>query len=69
METEPGNARTNCIGCHQHAGTDVLSRDVVASMPANGRARVRDTFPADYLWSITTTTEIGQMFKSWVDGL
>ncbi|MCC7535260.1 MAG: cytochrome c [Deltaproteobacteria bacterium] len=67
VEHGRGNARTNCIGCHQHGGASVahdldadgrldvldLERliDDEAHFPDNGRRRIRDVFPADYLWS------------------
>ncbi len=55
IERGKGNARTNCIGCHQHAGSHVSPDEVFKSMdprfPDNGRSRMRSNFPSDYLWS------------------
>jgi len=67
VEHRRGNARTNCIGCHQHggslAGQDldaddrpdpfVLERVIDSEnlFPNNGRTQVRNVFPTDYLWS------------------
>ena len=67
IEHGRGNARTNCIGCHQHGGSTVgydLNSDgsldpfdlelVIQSeglFPFNGRSEIRSVFPADYLWS------------------
>ena len=67
IEHGRGNARTNCIGCHQHggslAGQDldadgrpdpfVLERVIDSEnlFPNNGRTQIRSVFPTDYLWS------------------
>ena len=54
LERGGKNAQTNCIGCHQHAGDPGLSSETVLadpSLPASGRTRVRQNFPADYIWS------------------
>lgn len=55
FEKGPHNARTNCIGCHQHAGSGarqewILSSDhgEAASHPALDR--VRGDFPSDYVY-------------------
>jgi hypothetical protein len=66
IEHGKGNSRTNCIGCHQHAGTKEKADDVFlddptdpknaerrAKFPNNGRKKVRHNFPADYLWSFS----------------
>ncbi|MGE0174134.1 MAG: hypothetical protein AB7T49_15155 [Oligoflexales bacterium] len=66
IEHGKGNTRTNCIGCHQHAGTKANPDDVFlddptdpnnaqrrAKYPNHGRSRVRHNFPADYLWSFS----------------
>jgi hypothetical protein len=62
-----GNTRTNCIGCHQHAGSKENPQNVFLddpsdpnnfarrqAFPNNGRARVRNNFPSDYLWSFSS---------------
>jgi mono/diheme cytochrome c family protein len=54
LEHGAGNAKTNCIGCHQHGGTAVDIEAVITDddhFPDNGRAAIRDVFPADYLYS------------------
>lgn len=70
IELGKGNARTNCIGCHQHAGTaeapdEVFTDDPAdqanaarrAKYPNDGRSQVRSSFPADYLWSMTQSPD------------
>ncbi|MGE0173860.1 MAG: hypothetical protein AB7T49_13770 [Oligoflexales bacterium] len=55
IERGSKNHQTNCIGCHQHGGTSVRPDDVLKdehNFPNGGRSRSRDTFPADYLWSL-----------------
>lgn len=51
LELGPGNAQTNCIGCHQHGGTDV-SPETILTMPHHGSTRVRNNFFTDYLWAV-----------------
>jgi hypothetical protein len=60
LERGQHNAQTNCIGCHQHAGTNLQSEDVLADpekFPASGRRRVRNNFPSDYLFAATALPE------------
>jgi hypothetical protein len=59
------NAGTNCIGCHQHAGTALLSEEIVnddARFPARGRTLLRNNFPTDYSWMVTHGDELVQTF-------
>src|SRR5690606_8586370 len=67
IEHGRNNARTNCIGCHQHGGStvahdldedgagDPLELEAIIGderrFPNAGRDRIRDVFPADYLYS------------------
>ena len=56
LEQGPGNMATNCIGCHQHGGTDLSPETIIGSpeqFPANGRTLVRNNFPDDYSWALT----------------
>jgi hypothetical protein len=70
IELGKGNARTNCIGCHQHAGAEDTPDDVFlddpedqlnaerrAKYPMDGRAQVRVNFPSDYLWSLSQSPD------------
>jgi hypothetical protein len=52
LESGAGNAATNCIGCHQHGGTDLLPEQILANEPHNGTTRERNNFFTDYLWAI-----------------
>jgi hypothetical protein len=55
IELGAGNADTNCIGCHQHGGTALISEDIIsdaARFPHHGRTRVRNNFFTDYSWAI-----------------
>jgi hypothetical protein len=52
LELGSGNAATNCIGCHQHGGTDLLPEAILAEQPHHGTTRVRNNFFTDYLWAI-----------------
>jgi hypothetical protein len=55
LENGEGNAATNCIGCHQHGGTDLVAETILAEpgrFPHHGRTRVRNNFATDYLWAV-----------------
>ncbi|MCX6129028.1 MAG: hypothetical protein NTX25_08190 [Proteobacteria bacterium] len=73
IERGQGNTRTNCIGCHQHAGTAIFPDDVFmddandpkneqrrSRFPANGRKQLRNNFPGDYLWSFDNAPDFFQ---------
>lgn len=66
LEAGAGNAATNCIGCHQHAGTQLRPEDILGSaeeFPEFGRTQVRQTFPADYVFAPTQGDDLGAMFE------
>jgi len=71
VERGAHNAQTNCIGCHQHAGTGISSEAVLAdarAFPAAGRVKVRKNFPADYVFAATQPPEgIGSVFQIQVE--
>jgi hypothetical protein len=62
LEHHDGNARTNCIGCHQHSNTfnpttsrptefnDTFNKALDALYPQYGRSRARQNFPSDFSW-------------------
>lgn len=52
LEQGEGNAATNCIGCHQHGGTELTPESILATQPHQGSTRVRNNFFTDYLWAI-----------------
>lgn len=74
IEHGRGNARTNCIGCHQHGGSTVAHDlnadgkpdpidlekviDDEAHFPRNGRLQIREVFPADYLYSFNRVDDL-----------
>ncbi|MEE2758296.1 MAG: c-type cytochrome [Myxococcota bacterium] len=77
IEHGRGNARTNCIGCHQHGGStvafdlnndgrlDALDLDRIISdetlYPLNGRTKQRTIFPTDYLWTTQRVDNLRQL--------
>ncbi len=83
VEEGRGNARTNCMGCHQHGGSTVgfdLTGDGVpepfdldavisdeAHFPSNGRRQIRQVFPGDYTWSINRVDDISHVIRSEVE--
>lgn len=65
VELGPNNAATNCIGCHQHAGTDLLAETIISDetrFPSQGRAQVRNNFPTDYSWAVNSGDLLQQLF-------
>ena len=63
LERGAKNAQTNCIGCHQHAGSAVVTGTEAvlaadARFPKSGRTKLRANFPADYVWSLTAKPEL-----------
>lgn len=83
IEHGRGNARTNCIGCHQHGGAtvdqdhngdamlDEFDLDAVIAnesrFPFNGRVQQRDVFIADYLWSFSRIDDFANVLRAEVD--
>jgi hypothetical protein len=72
LEHGRGNAKTNCIGCHQHGGTGLTSSSVLegpTAFPDGSRAKSRANFPADYLFVTSTGLELASLMKAKVDQL
>lgn len=70
LEEGVHNMATNCIGCHQHGGTTLLSEEIIGTpslYPQNGRTQVRNNFPQDYSWVISRGERLGVYFKEVVD--
>jgi hypothetical protein len=54
IETGDGQAKSNCIGCHQHAGRNSYdSINGPKTEPESGRKKRETQFPGDYLWSFS----------------
>ncbi len=80
IEHGNGNAKTNCIGCHQHGGSamgpdldgdgdlDPFDLELVIAneglFPQVGRSQIRSVFPADYLWSTKRVDDLGDVIRS-----
>ncbi|WP_394844405.1 hypothetical protein LZC95_46050 [Pendulispora brunnea] len=65
IERGEGNASTNCVGCHQHAGTSVLTSEILsdaARFPMRGRTLLRSDFPVDYAWTVNQGERLGFYF-------
>ena len=83
VEHGRNNARTNCIGCHQHGGATVahdrdgdgtpdpfdLDRviDDDVFFPQAGRPQQRDVFIADYLYSFNRVDDFSGVIRREVD--
>lgn len=60
LEKGAPNAQSNCIGCHQHAGTHETSESILAApdkFPEASRTKLRKNFPMDYLWALSSAPE------------
>jgi mono/diheme cytochrome c family protein len=80
VEHGRNNARTNCVGCHQHGGATVahdLNADGLpdafdlekvinddAHFPQTGRAQIRTVFPADYTYSFNRVDDLSHVIRS-----
>lgn len=72
LESSPNNAKTNCIGCHQHAGTDLDTTAILEgdhAFPDGARALARKNFPADYTFITSTGLAIGAQMQAKVNQL
>ena len=70
IERGPHNAATNCLGCHQHAGTALRTEDILAAdatEPGSARRQQRDSFPSDYVFSMRLGDDVGAMFDETAD--
>ncbi len=70
IEEGAHNMATNCIGCHQHGGTDLQSEDIISApllFPNNGRSQIRNTFPHDYSWALSAGEKLQRSFKEVVE--
>jgi len=61
IESAPRSHLTNCIGCHQHAGSSVDQAQTFSQenqsngiFPVWGNSRVTTVHPSDFLWSVST---------------
>jgi hypothetical protein len=65
LEVGDGNADTNCLGCHQHAGTGLLPETILGDpvlFPAHGRTVVRNNFPSDYSYAVDQGDRLSRLF-------
>jgi hypothetical protein len=70
LEQGTANHLTNCIGCHQHAGSGRVSSEILSdpALAPQGRPRVLDTFPADYQWSFSSAPEqLAELIRRRID--
>lgn len=79
LEHGRNNARTNCIGCHQHGGStvaidvdddgtlDTLDLEAIIgdeiNFPEAGRLQIRELFPADYLYSFNRVDDFASVIR------
>lgn len=72
LETAEHSVKTNCIGCHQHGGTRETTDTILAghdTFPDNSRKRVRNDFPADYIFTTEGGLELAAEFKNRVEAI
>jgi hypothetical protein len=62
LEKGAGNAQTNCIGCHQHAGT-TLTPEQILQFDDHGRREQRANFPTDYSYAFDRTDALSRVLS------
>jgi hypothetical protein len=68
LEKGAHNATTNCVGCHQHAGTDLDTDGILGgAFPDGSRGRLRKNFPADYTFVTTSGLELASRMRDKLD--
>jgi hypothetical protein len=70
LELGENNAETNCMGCHQHAGTGLLPEAILADpvkFPAHGPVEMRNNIPSDYSWSVDHGDRLTRLFADVVE--
>jgi hypothetical protein len=66
LERGAHNGVTNCVGCHQHAGTNLGTDDILTgpnAFPDGSRAQVRKNFPADYTFVTTSGLDLASRLR------
>jgi cytochrome c553 len=61
LEEGHGNAATNCVGCHQYAGTGKVSEDVLR-LEGFGSTMKRNNFPTDYSFAVVQGDALSTLF-------
>ena len=72
LESSANNAKTNCIGCHQHAGTDLETTTILEgdhAFPDGARQQTRQNFPADYTFITSTGLALAAQMQAKVNQL
>lgn len=72
LEEGEHNAKTNCIGCHQHAGTDLDTTSIIQgdhAFPDGSREQLRKNFPADYTFITSTGLALAAQMQAKVNQL
>jgi hypothetical protein len=67
LEEGAFNARSNCIGCHQHAGTPIDAASVLSDAtqyPHHGTTLVRKNHPSDYIWAFDKEARLGRIIQA-----
>jgi hypothetical protein len=65
VERDVGAAATNCMGCHQHAGSGLSARDVLADerrFPDHGRRPSGEPSAGDYAFGVRLGEDLGGVF-------
>ena len=70
IDGAPGLARSNCVGCHQHAMSGIRPGETVidgAVYPASGRLFVRNNFPGDQFWGLDAGDDLAVILADTVE--
>jgi hypothetical protein len=72
LEQGDHNAKTNCIGCHQHGGTTETTLSILGSpdqFPDNARTKIRSNFPVDYAFTTTAGLDLASSMRDTMTAL
>lgn len=70
IDAGPGLARSNCVGCHQHAMSGARPAEVAvddARFPEGGRLQMRNNFPADHFWGLDAGDDLAAELSTVVE--
>lgn len=66
LETGPASARTNCVGCHQHAGSELDPERILrfpSTFPSDASVRILPQSNFDYLWSLSAGGQLAYAMR------
>ncbi len=72
LEVAERAAKTNCVGCHQHGGTNETNATILAdpvAFPDNSRTKLRENFPVDYAFTTHGGLDLAAEMRARIESL